>query len=1169
VNSSTSLARPDDDDDPTVDSLLREKNSMIDGFVDVLPDLANENNSPSQPTIALSVCGRIQRRLTVGTIATVPPQSSQLPSPADRHGVDDYSFPFDRPLPIAILSVAVGREHMLALDSNGVAWGRGASNRGQLGRRKATAAIADEACSALVRLDLPNGYAGKVSVRQVAAGAYHSALLVGAPSVANAVLVSGAGDVGQLGLGSLSDSYSFRPVAGLAVPSSRRITSSEPSPTVLIACGDFHTLALTQTGTVLAFGSNTFGQCGIGSDRAVVSRPTVVPSLFGVPVSALAAGTAHSLALTVGGSVYGWGDNRHGQLGLGEGSGASVSEPVWVHAYVGKRITKITACGDASGALSAQGIAYVAGQGYASATGAPASAPGDATIPVPVALEGALAARISVGYGHVAIITVATDVTPSQLWTFASHGPGQTSAASSDAVVAKLGRMSGATDALPDVSSLFRPTVVPLTSLLPDTDSEVLSDVFAGDGDTYLLTLAPQVLSPTLVTRTEQPCPYLTLESVTPLIEAVEAKRSRDALSILCGVLERGFSSVGSLNQSFLSDEALLPSGDLFPETDLSDKLQHLPEPDDSTVRLAHASGLDLAQVRALYVRLLALQAPQIATSLVKGISTMARAWLSRKRNVVQPEALRCFFIALECPALLKVTDANAPTLTDLVLAVQSLPPRMTTALRIRMQVLPASYMVMQVNVLHRLLDYLYSAGIPRPVTAISGALHCLSLLAAANDVYRELPFEEFHSPCLSASIEGNVQQEVISWRRAPDSSVLRFDALISPSTKAAIMRFDAESQMKQTVETAVITSVFTGQTYQPYLVLVVRRESLVADAVYQLTRRTPAELKKPLRIKFVGEEGVDAGGVQKEFFQLIVSQLLDVQYGMFGFADDDTARELWFQPMSTAEAAEFKLVGQVLGLALYNGVILDLCFPLVLYKKLLGLRVGLSDLCAMQPLVGRSLTRLLDYDGEDMENELCLDFTVSMRYFDTTRIVELCPGGTDKPVTEANAREYVERYVNHVLNSSVNEQFSPFRDGFLSVCGGPALGLCRPEELELLICGDPVLDMEALQAVAGYAGGFSPSSTCVRWLWKIVSELEPVDQRRLLTFATGSDRAPVGGLRKIRFVVQCSGPDSEQLPTSSTCFNVLLLPNYSSEAKLRRKLLHAIREGATGFYLQ
>lgn len=43
--------------------------------------------------------------------------------------------------------------------------------------------------------------------------------------------------------------------------------------------------------------------------------------------------------------------------------------------------------------------------------------------------------------------------------------------------------------------------------------------------------------------------------------------------------------------------------------------------------------------------------------------------------------------------------------------------------------------------------------------------------------------------------------------------------------------------------------------------------------------------------------------------------------------------------------------------------------------------------------------------------------------------------------------------------------------------------------------------------------------------------------------FTTGSDRAPVGGLGRLPLLIQRSGPDTEHLPTSHTCFNALLLP--------------------------
>lgn len=57
-------------------------------------------------------------------------------------------------------------------------------------------------------------------------------------------------------------------------------------------------------------------------------------------------------------------------------------------------------------------------------------------------------------------------------------------------------------------------------------------------------------------------------------------------------------------------------------------------------------------------------------------------------------------------------------------------------------------------------------------------------------------------------------------------------------------------------------------------------------------------------------------------------------------------------------------------------------------------------------------------------------------------------------------------------------------------------------------------------------------------------------------------------GLGKLRMLIQRSGRDSDSLPTAHTCFNVLLLPEYTSEDKLRRKLLLAI-DNAEGFGLQ
>ncbi|KAJ1674987.1 hypothetical protein EV182_002164, partial [Spiromyces aspiralis] len=67
-----------------------------------------------------------------------------------------------------------------------------------------------------------------------------------------------------------------------------------------------------------------------------------------------------------------------------------------------------------------------------------------------------------------------------------------------------------------------------------------------------------------------------------------------------------------------------------------------------------------------------------------------------------------------------------------------------------------------------------------------------------------------------------------------------------------------------------------------PYLVLEVRRDHLVRDTLYQLDIKSSMDLRKQLKVRFVGEEGVDEGGVQKEFFQLLIREIFDPKYGMF-----------------------------------------------------------------------------------------------------------------------------------------------------------------------------------------------------------------------------------------------------------------------------------------------
>merc|ERR1712072_1300100 len=117
--------------------------------------------------------------------------------------------------------------------------------------------------------------------------------------------------------------------------------------------------------------------------------------------------------------------------------------------------------------------------------------------------------------------------------------------------------------------------------------------------------------------------------------------------------------------------------------------------------------------------------------------------------------------------------------------------------------------------------------------------------------------------------------------------------------------------------------------------ILRIRRSHLMQDALEEIAGQNEHDLHKPLKVNFIGEEGVDAGGVKKEFFQLFFDEVLSPDYGMFKV--DSESRALWFagdtgEKCGGEEEEAFLLIGVMVGLAVYNQVILDLPFPGLLW---------------------------------------------------------------------------------------------------------------------------------------------------------------------------------------------------------------------------------------------
>lgn len=430
------------------------------------------------------------------------------------------------------------------------------------------------------------------------------------------------------------------------------------------------------------------------------------------------------------------------------------------------------------------------------------------------------------------------------------------------------------------------------------------------------------------------------------------------------------------------------------------------------------------------------------------------------------------------------------------------------------------------------------------------------------------IPYEEFVNEPLNEHID--ISTDYACYRAEPDSkfSFMTHNFVLTTASKHMSMYFDNRIRMLHERRTSLLQTIMHGSPPMPYLRIRVRRDHVVDDALVNLemvAMENPADLKKQLFVEFDGEQGLDEGGVSKEFFQLIVEELFNPDIGMFTF--NEKTHHFWFNPMSFENDGQFTLIGIVLGLAIYNSCILDIHLPMVVYRKLLGKKGVFQDLFDVDPTLASSLNHMLEYDGDDFEDVFMQTFKIGFHdIFGTSVSHELKEGGADITVTQDNKQEFVDLYADFILNKSIERQFRAFKRGFTMVTSeSPLKTLFRPDEVEMLVCGSKEFDFHALEEATEYDGGFTSDSATVQNFWQVVHEFSEEDKKKLLQFSTGSDRVPVGGLSKLKFIVARNGPDSDKLPTSHTCFNVLLLPDYSTKEKLRERLVKAINY-AKGF---
>uniref|UniRef100_A0A673N1Z8 E3 ubiquitin-protein ligase n=1 Tax=Sinocyclocheilus rhinocerous TaxID=307959 RepID=A0A673N1Z8_9TELE len=362
---------------------------------------------------------------------------------------------------------------------------------------------------------------------------------------------------------------------------------------------------------------------------------------------------------------------------------------------------------------------------------------------------------------------------------------------------------------------------------------------------------------------------------------------------------------------------------------------------------------------------------------------------------------------------------------------------------------------------------------------------------------------------------------------------------------------------------------------------ITVSRQTLFEDSFQQIMNFKPYDLRRRLYIIFRGEEGLDYGGLAREWFFLLSHEVLNPMYCLFEYAGKSNYC-LQINPASTINPdhlSYFCFIGRFILRHTQTHTLtdthsdthtqthshfIDTGFSLPFYKRMLNKKLILKDLESIDPEFYNSLIWIRDNNIEECGLEMY--FSVDMEILGKITSHDLIEDGADVLVTEENKEEYIGLMAEWRFSRGVESQTKAFLDGFNEVVPLQWLQYFDEKELEVMLCGMLEVDLQDWQRNTVYRH-YTRNSKQIIWFWQLVKEVDNEVRLRLMQFVTGTCRLPLGGFAELmgsngpqKFCIEKVGKET-WLPRSHTCFNRLDLPPYKSYEQLKEKLLFAIEE--------
>ena len=355
---------------------------------------------------------------------------------------------------------------------------------------------------------------------------------------------------------------------------------------------------------------------------------------------------------------------------------------------------------------------------------------------------------------------------------------------------------------------------------------------------------------------------------------------------------------------------------------------------------------------------------------------------------------------------------------------------------------------------------------------------------------------------------------------------------------------------------------------------LVINRNNILEESFNQFMTTKELNVIEPIQIHFVDEVGHDAGGVFREWYSALYREFFNEKNKFFIENNNNSIIKgtyLIYPKYKDMNLDYYEFFGKLGAKALIDNVYISEILNRTVIKYLLGQKIELFDIQFFDIDLYNSLKQIKEIEDVD-SNEFLNEIKFVWNLKDENGIVkeiELIPNGNNINLRNDNKDLFIEKVIYYETLYRYEEQIEKIKKGFFSIMGDKICQIFKPEEFAFQLSGQTTIDLEDWKKNTIYKGHYNQNNKTIQLFWEVLSELSQNELFNFFHFCTSSIHVPIDGFNglkgvnnkiqkftiepKLTLILDDSKNNDFKLIEAKTCFNRILLPEYSTKEEMKK----------------